>query len=274
MDLATFVFTLFLFVSSSIVLTLLHHIACRRENAKRLNGTSRRSPLRRWLRRFVMTFEQTGIVVSLFVSEYLPMLLEQALQGEKPRERIAGEGGLPMEKRVTLVLDLDETLVHSFAEVPYGFVYCGRMSCVPKVVVLNKRFVKVAVGLRPFVREFILEASKLFRLVIFTSGEKAYAEPIINMLDTNGVVVQRYYRESCRIVNGMYVKDLTILGGNLQRIAIIDNHPSSYALQPNNGIPIRTWTGNPFDRELFKLLPMLEKLSAAENVQSCLRVLL
>ena len=53
---------------------------------------------------------------------------------------------------------------------------------------------------------------------------------------------------------------------SLRKIIIIDNSPSSYILNKNNAIPIKTWINNKNDCELHNLIPVLETLSFADDV--------
>ena len=57
----------------------------------------------------------------------------------------------------------------------------------------------------------------------------------------------------------------------MDRIVLVDNSPMSLALNPSNGIPIKSWLKNPDDRELLHLLDLVEALlSSDEPVQSVL----
>ena len=49
------------------------------------------------------------------------------------------------------------------------------------------------------------------------------------------------------------MKDLTLLGRDLNRTIIIDNIKDNFERQPQNGIEILTWLNDPADRELIKL---------------------
>ncbi len=49
--------------------------------------------------------------------------------------------------------------------------------------------------------------------MVFTASEKMYADQAINMLDPSGKLIQhRLYRESCVMIKGNYLKDLSALG--------------------------------------------------------------
>ena len=68
-------------------------------------------------------------------------------------------------------------------------------------------------------------------------------------------------REDCSFIQGEYLKDLSALGRDLSRLALVDNRPEMYAFQVDNGIPIRSWFADPHDCELLRLLPSLDRLA-------------
>ncbi|CAM0881797.1 unnamed protein product [Alopecurus aequalis] len=164
-------------------------------------------------------------------------------------------------KHVTLVLDLDETLVHSTLD------HCD-IADFSIQVFFNMKDHTVYVRQRPHLKMFLEKVAQMFELVIFTASQRIYAEQIIDRLDPDGKLIsQRIYRESCIFSDGSYTKDLTILGVHLAKVAIIDNTPQVFQLQVDNGIPIKSWFDDPSDQELVELLPFLETLVDAEDVR-------
>lgn len=160
------------------------------------------------------------------------------------------------EGKKTLVLDLDETLIHSFAKL-------GTMSESNG----EKFFFKV----RPHVKELLDYASKKFELIVFTASTQDYADVVLNKLDPNHQIFKmRLYRESCINTPIGPVKDLRILKNrNLRDIILVDNNLISQAYQLENAIPIYSWYGDVLDTELVKLtgfLKLLEKVSDVRNV--------
>ena len=61
------------------------------------------------------------------------------------------------------------------------------------------------------------------------------------------------------------------MGRDLNKTIIIDNTPTSYALQPENAIPVTSWFDDKNDVELIRLIPILEKMSKMTNVKEYLR---
>jgi len=161
--------------------------------------------------------------------------------------------------KICLVLDLDETLVHS------SFRMVDQPDFIVPVEIENQVH-NVYVVKRPGVDEFLLSLGKHFEIVVFTASLAKYADPVLDLLDRHHVVKHRLFRESCYNHRGNYVKDLSHLGRDLSRTIIIDNSPASYAFHPLNAIPITSWFNDPHDTELLDLIPFLMDLIDVENV--------
>ena len=115
---------------------------------------------------------------------------------------------------------------------------------------------------RPFCEELIYRVSEWFEVVLFTASIPEYAEPLFHRIDRHKVAAAYLYREHCTFHNGLYVKDLSLLGRSLSDIIIVDNSPLSSLFQPENAIPCSSWYEDKNDRELLHFLPILEKLSS------------
>ncbi|KAI8588438.1 hypothetical protein BDZ88DRAFT_421518 [Geranomyces variabilis] len=158
-----------------------------------------------------------------------------------------------------LVLDLDETLVHSsFKEVPNADYV------IP--VEIEGVFHSVYVLKRPGVDTFLQRLAHQFEIVVFTASLPKYADPVLDHLDTCRTVKHRLFRDACLQHRGNYVKDLSVLGRNLNEVIILDNSPASYAFHPQNAIPVSTWMWDPNDTELLDLIPFLEDLKNCDDV--------
>jgi len=165
-----------------------------------------------------------------------------------------------MKGRKTLVLDLDETLVHSsFRPVPGpDFIISIELDGVTHRVYVQKR---------PGVDHFLEEMGSKFEVVVFTASLDKYANPVLDILDPKGFIKVRLFREACVQHYGNYVKDLSLLGRRIEDTLIIDNSPFSYMFQPDNAIPITSWFNDKTDRELYDLIPfLLEQIVPCEDV--------
>lgn len=162
--------------------------------------------------------------------------------------------GLPTENKKCLVLDLDETLVHS------SFKYLRSADFVIPVEI-DGQIHHVYVIKRPGVDEFLEKVGKLYEVVVFTASVSKYGDPLLNKLDTSKSVFHRLYRDSCYNYQGNFIKNLSQLGRKLEDTIIIDNLPQSYLFHPANAVPISSWFSDSHDNELLDLLPFLEDLS-------------
>ena len=140
----------------------------------------------------------------------------------------------------TLVLDLDETLVHFFYT-PSGGTFL----------------------IRPYCLQFLEEMGKFFEIVIFTAALKDYADSILDVLDPNKILINyRLYRHHTSLSGITFCKDLSKIGRDLSRVLIVDNLADNFKLQPNNGIQIYTWIDDMKDTQLNDLGKMLKILIA------------
>jgi len=166
---------------------------------------------------------------------------------------------LELAGRKCLVLDLDETLVHSsFKPIPNpDFI-------IP--VEIEEQVHKVYVLKRPGVDQFLQKLGPLFEIVIFTASLAKYADPVLDLLDSTKVVHHRLFREACTNYKGNFVKDMSRLGRDLKHCIIIDNSPSSYLFHPENAVPCETWYDDEHDTELLDFIPILETITKVNNV--------
>lgn len=149
----------------------------------------------------------------------------------------------------TVVLDMDETLVHARLEPLRHHDYSLKGYWGGKPVRLN-------ISKRPGLDEFLSELCKLnFEIVVFTTAIKEYAEIILNKLDPlKTIFTYRLFRDSCSTRPVEYVKDLKLLGRDLKTVVIVDDNPVSYLLQRENGVPVKPYVDDRNDRELFDLI--------------------
>lgn len=182
-------------------------------------------------------------------SEYKKWLLDPILEADKGKK--------------CLVLDLDETLVHSSFKIIHQADFI-----IP--VKIDSSYHNVYVIKRPGVDCFMKRMGELFEIVVFTASLAKYADPVLDMLDIHHVVKHRLFRESCFNHQGNYVKNLSQLGRELKNVLIIDNSPASYIFHPTHAVPISSWFNDAHDTELLDLIPFLEDLTTVPDVTTVL----
>uniref|UniRef100_A0A3B4Z623 protein-serine/threonine phosphatase n=1 Tax=Stegastes partitus TaxID=144197 RepID=A0A3B4Z623_9TELE len=166
--------------------------------------------------------------------------------------------------KICVVIDLDETLVHS------SFKPVNNADFIIPVEI-DGTVHQVYVLKRPHVDEFLKRMGELFECVLFTASLSKYADPVSDLLDKWGAFRSRLFRESCVFHKGNYVKDLSRLGRDLNKVIIIDNSPASYIFHPDNAVPVASWFDDMSDTELLDLIPFFERLSKVDDVYDILK---
>ncbi|KAI9693413.1 MAG: Nuclear envelope morphology protein 1 [Bogoriella megaspora] len=177
----------------------------------------------------------------------------------------------------TLIIDLDETLIHSMAKggrmstghmvevklsQPVG---AGGVTLAPQIPILYY------VHKRPHCDEFLRKVCKWYNLIVFTASVQEYADPVIDWLEQERKYFSgRYYRQHCTFRNGAYIKDLAQVEPDLSKVMILDNSPMSYIFHEDNAIPIEGWINDPTDNDLLHLIPLLEGLQYVTDVRALL----
>lgn len=138
-------------------------------------------------------------------------------------------------KDYTLILDLDETLVHFTQSADGGQVL-----------------------LRPHVHRFLNEVARYYEVIVFTAAQQDYADWIIDRLDQTGCISHRLYRQHTYVSNNANIKDLEKVGRDLSKTIIIDNIAENFQFHSENGIYVKSWFNDPYDTVLLDLIPLLK----------------
>ncbi|TNV71353.1 hypothetical protein FGO68_gene11303 [Halteria grandinella] len=151
------------------------------------------------------------------------------------------------DRTYTLVLDLDETLVHYFEE--------GHFL------------------VRPGCDVFLREMSEIYEVVIFTAAMQDYADWVLDQIDREKYISHRMYRQHALPYGPIFVKDLSRIGRDLSKTIIVDNVAENFQLQPDNGIFIKSWFDDMQDTALSELAPLLKEIvkKQVSDVRDALR---
>lgn len=147
----------------------------------------------------------------------------------------------------TLVLDVDDVLVRSSWSRGVGW----------------KTFK------RPGASDLLDVLSRHYELVTFSNRTHTYVDPILNRVDPGmarpdgPVVAYRLYKNACRMVDNVHVRDLSRLNRDLRRTLFIVSESNKHTVvQEENVLVVPDWDGmDPDDRTLLDILPLLEILS-------------
>lgn len=198
----------------------------------------------------------------------------------------------------TLVLDLDETLIHSLPDTQVLGIYSNPelfkkfhpigkpQLCFSTEVDLDGKIVKVWGLKRPGLEEFLKFAQKYFdNIIIWSAGECRYVNNICRQIfDVEGLKMPKaiWTRNECIPLDTQtgYHKPLSLLsrlenlGIDLNNTIIVDDRPHTFKNNPNNGVLIPPY--NPgidiaqmtdrSDKCLFDLIKWLTNIKSTENL--------
>lgn len=148
----------------------------------------------------------------------------------------------PYKRPLTLVLTLDDLLIHSEWSQKSGW----------------------KTAKRPGVEYFLGYLSQYYEIVLFSSNYMMYSEKIVEKLDPlRAYISYQLYKEHCLYKDGAHIKDLSKLNRDLSKTIILDVEEDSIKLQPENSIKLNKWEGKA-DDELIKLIPFFEYLATQQ----------
>jgi hypothetical protein len=207
-------------------------------------------------------------------------------------------------QRLTICLDLDECLIHCRAEEAAGSEALSFMEpsgpeaarvaaahaqlhssrrdravrpLLPPDAELELPYLDAPLLLRkrPLMDDFLAEAAKLGELVLYTSAAEGYARLAMEHIDPDGTLFEGRLltRVDCTLLDNIFIKDLRRLNRPLERLVCVDDHIASCMLTPDNLAVVQPFLGDPEDRELSTILPVLRTLSVnpALDVRDTLR---
>ena len=156
------------------------------------------------------------------------------------------------EPAFTLVLDLDETLIHyrdgrqddtqtedeSFGNESENIPTQTSKKREASQRVVTEEDEEVAFYIRPGLSAFLSELSRVYELVLWTAATREYADYFLKIIDHkclfNGRILTR---EHCQFEGDYAIKDLRLLGRDLRKTIIVDNLAENFErTTPDNGI--------------------------------------
>ncbi|KRZ73323.1 CTD small phosphatase-like protein 3 [Trichinella papuae] len=150
--------------------------------------------------------------------------------------------------KLTVVFDLDSTLIYSTAEKEFP----GQRR-LPSMMHYT--------AIRPYCDTVLKNLRPLCNLMVFSLGNAQYVQEVLTLIDPNGEYFDKVLsRNSCTQIFNLYSKDLVETGADLKRTVLIDDRMQSFMSQPFNGIPILPWTGQADDTELLRIEKIIMEL--------------
>jgi len=165
---------------------------------------------------------------------YLPPLAEM--------QRLPAKAS-SIDEVYTLVLDLDETLIHFEVDEDEASEEPGYYL------------------IRPGALRFLNELSEYYEIVVFTAAMPDYADWILDNIDRKNSITHRLYRQHTTPHEDYAIKDLKCLGRDLSKTIIIDNLAENFNFTtPDNGIWVESWFDDMEDKVLTLLNPLLKEI--------------
>ena len=162
-------------------------------------------------------------------------------------------------KKKLLLIDLDETLIHSEFRNKKNYkeldLFTKTSKCRSRTFSYSDEnyIYYMDVFFRPHLKKFLSEVSKYFELAIFTAATKGYADTILDFIDPNNKYFKfRLYRDACiPIQERLYIKDLRIIKDyDPMNVVLMDNSLYSFMNQPSNGMLVNSFYTNHKDTQL------------------------
>lgn len=170
----------------------------------------------------------------------------------------------PDDKRLVVVLDLDETLIYATEDPldhPAAFV-AGPYS----------------VYLRPHLHEFLNAVADEHRVALWTASSASYAALVLNnIFPPDYPLLFAWSRERCtyrldrELAEPVWSKELRKLwrrGYPKQRLVVVDDSPEKLLRSYGNHVLIPAWLGSSDDNALLRLPQFLCQLSQAPDVRT------
>ncbi|MGF1486145.1 MAG: NIF family HAD-type phosphatase [Prochloraceae cyanobacterium] len=163
-----------------------------------------------------------------------------------------------------LILDLDETLIHS----------TEKELARPR----DLRIDEYNVYKRPNVDDFMVNCAEIFDLAVWTAASRDYAKEIIELIIPKSIELKFIFtgdrctrRYDYDLMEAYYIKPLKKVkrrGYSLEKVLIIDDSPENFEKNYGNGIQVKRYFGEKEDNELILLLKYLKQIATVENVRT------
>ncbi|OQV17130.1 CTD nuclear envelope phosphatase 1 [Hypsibius exemplaris] len=240
------------------------------KNSPMSRTTNHASPFGRF---WSALFKMWSFFVYIFHKQYKTIVEHQTVRYPiSPMGCITAQRLLAVKHKI-LVLDLDETLIHSTHDgvIRPNARTGNRPPDFVLKVLIERHPVSFFVHKRPHVEFFLQTVSQWYEVVVFTASMEIYGSAVSDKLDGGrNILMRRYFRQHCTQEAVGYTKDLSSISADLSSIFIIDNSPIAYKGYVHNALPISSWYCDPKDTALLDLLPFLDSMRFVRDVRTVL----
>ena len=149
----------------------------------------------------------------------------------------------PAVRKLSLVLDLDNTLLHT-ASHPGGAAFAQQRNTA--VYDLQHRRQQLLTCLRPGLADFLTSMSSLYEMYVYTAGDRSYVEAVARLIDPDRSIFQNRLFSRDDVPGAGVMKDLTyIFSGDTSDVVIVDDRADIWT----------GWTANLVQIEPFHFFP-------------------
>ena len=159
---------------------------------------------------------------------------------------------LECPSKKVVILDIDETLIYN----------CGRIKGQPPLIFP-----------RPYYYDMLIELSEYYEIWVWSASEMHYISAILKKMDPHRIVKKILSRNDCTLSKeGKYVKDVgKFVNFDPSGFVIVDNLLTSFCTVNDNGILVKSYYGDPADKELLRLTEMLLSIRMCKDLRSALK---
>lgn len=191
-------------------------------------------------------------------------LLQEILIGHEipPTESIYQNQMVHRVPYPTVVLDLDETLLHVTSE--------DKKRPVDYYIWDEDHRISSKVYKRPFVDQFLLILSHYYEIIIFTSSYQCYCDPLVDLFPHADVIFKRFYNTSMATISSDSMRQekdlyLTAPYNMPNRLLLVDDKLDTCVTHPENLYLIPSYLGQEIDYSLIGLLCVLISLTEMKD---------
>ena len=203
--------------------------------------------------------------IQVSLERSIPFLLELKRETHKCLQKALRAKLGKADKMKTLILDLDHTLIYAYYDDTFTLIEADKH--------ISTKYLVPYVS-RPYLHTFLHKMDLHYDLWVYTAGETDYAHDILSSIDPSHIYFRgALTRDNCSVLELlegeiMGLKNLSVIDNrNIEDLIIVDDTIHAWPNNLSNLIPIPSFHGNPKDRVLKDIIPLLVKLSKSKDIR-------